>query len=239
MRLPTPSSCLLDGVEGDVYGFDKACFGSLLLGAAHFLVCYCDASCSYRAFAPPAGLRACSCDVDLGQRCNAVPRRCRDTCGSRCAPTKDSLQPCTAHATMNDDAEMHDAPARPRLKRPLSSDGVGSLPSKLFAATLAGSPSPSPRHRVVSLAGIKRSRSGDDDLPSKRQLKEEAQERRRQLLAAPLPAPDVYAPEPPTRAPTPAPEPTVPATWLDLMRSLQTDGASPYPLPPRARRPPR
>ena len=24
------------------------------------------------------------------------------------------------------DAEMHDAPARPRLKRPLSSDGVGS-----------------------------------------------------------------------------------------------------------------
>jgi hypothetical protein len=140
---------------------------------------------------------------------------------------------------MNDDAEMHDAPARPRLKRPLSSDGVGSLPSKLFAATLAGSPSPSPRHRVVSLAGIKRSRSGDDDLPSKRQLKEEAQERRRQLLAAPLPAPDVYAPEPPTRAPTPAPEPTVPATWLDLMRSLQADGASPYPLPPRARRPPR
>ena len=139
---------------------------------------------------------------------------------------------------------MQDAPARPAplivgrpsLKRPLSSDGVGSLPSKLFAATLAGSPSPSPRHRVVSLAGIKRSRSGDDDLPSKRRLKEEAQERRRQLLAAPLPAPDVYAPEPPTRAPTPAPEPTVPATWLDLMRSLQADGASPYPLPPRARR---
>ena len=142
---------------------------------------------------------------------------------------------------------MQDAPARPAplivgrpsLKRPLSSDGVGSLPSKLFAATLAGSPSPSPRHRVVSLAGIKRSRSGDDDLPSKRQLKEEAQERRRQLLAAPLPAPDVYAPEPPTRAPTPAPEPAAPATWLDLMRSLQADGASPYPLPPRARRPPR
>ena len=138
------------------------------------------------------------------------------------------------------DAEMRDAPARPSLKRPLSSDGVGSLPSKLYAATLAGSPSPSPRHGVVSLAGIKRSRSGDDDLPSKRQLKEEAQERRRQLLtAAPLPAPDVYAPEPPTRAPTPAPEPTAPATWLDLMRSLQTDSASPYPLPPRARRPPR
>ena len=162
---------------------------------------------------------------------------------SRCViPTQDSLPlpTCAAqHATTMNDAEMHDAPARPRLKRPLSSDGVGSLPSKLFAATLAGSPSPSPRHRVVSLAGIKRSRSGDDDLPSKRQLKEEAQERRRQLLAAPLPAPDVYAPEPPTRAPTPAPEPTVPATWLDLMRSLQADGASPYPLPPRARRPPR
>ena len=161
----------------------------------------------------------------------------------RCViPTQDSLPlpTCVAqHATTMNDAEMHDAPARPRLKRPLSSDGVGSLPSKLFAATLAGSPSPSPRHRVVSLAGIKRSRSGDDDLPSKRQLKEEAQERRRQLLAAPLPAPDVYAPEPPTRAPTPAPEPTVPATWLDLMRSLQADGASPYPLPPRARRPPR
>ena len=187
-----------------------------------------------------AGLRAhYCCEVVRGQRCYAVRSAAVSTCGSRCAPTKDSLQPCTAHATMNDDAEMHDAPARPRLKRPRSSDGVGSLPSKLFAATLAGSPSPSPRHRVVSLAGIKRSRSGDEDLPSKRQLKEEAQERRRQLLAAPLPAPDVYAPEPPTRAPTPAPEPTVPATWLDLMRSLQADGASPYPLPPRARRPPR
>ena len=180
-------------------------------------------------------------DVVLGQRCYAV-RSAAVTCGSRCPPTKDSLSALhsarLARNNMND-AEMRDAPARPSLKRPLSSDGVGSLPQKLFAATLAGSPSPSPRHRVVSLAGIKRSRSGDDDLPSKRQLKEEAQERRRQLLAAPLPAPDVYAPEPPTRAPTPAPEPTVPATWLDLMRSLQADGTSPYPLPPRARRPPR
>ena len=165
-------------------------------------------------------------------------KRCRDV---RLSLSTNKRQPVSlAQRTQQmNDAEMRDAPARPRLKRPLSSDGVGSLPSKLFAATLAGSPSPSPRHRVVSLAGIKRSRSGDDDLPSKRQLKEEAQERRRQLLAAPLPAPDVYAPEPPTRAPTPAPEPTVPATWLDLMRSLQTDGASPYPLPPRARRPPR
>ena len=131
------------------------------------------------------------------------------------------------------DSEMHDAPARPTLlivgrpslKRPLSSDGVGSLPSKLYAATIDGSPAPSPRRREVSLAGIKRSRSGED----------EAQARRRQFAAAPLPAP--VAPEPPTRAPTPAPEPTVPATWLDLMRSLQADGASPYPLPPRARRP--
>ena len=77
----------------------------------------------------------------------------------------------------------------------------------------------------MSLAGTKRSRSGED----------EAQARRRQFAAAPLPAP--VAPEAPTRAPTPAPEPTVPATWLDLMRSLQADGASPYPLPPRARRP--
>ena len=165
-----------------------------------------------------------------------------------CAIAPAAFEPCAVTeqpAAKSMDTEMQDAPARPAplivgrpsLKRPLSSDGVGSLPSKLFAATLAGSPSPSPRHRVVSLAGIKRSRSGDDDLPSKRQLKEEAQERRRQLLAAPLPAPDVYAPEPPTRAPTPAPEPTVPATWLDLMRSLQADGASPYPLPPRARRP--
>ena len=187
-----------------------------------------------------AGLRAYCSTWGLGQRCYAVGTAA-DACDLAVQyQQKTACQPCTAaqHATMND-AEMHDAPARPRLKRPLSSDGVGSLPSKLFAATLAGSPSPSPRHRVVSLAGIKRSRSGDDDLPSKRQLKEEAQERRRQLLAAPLPAPDVYAPEPPTRAPTPAPEPTVPATWLDLMRSLQADGASPYPLPPRARRPPR
>ena len=130
---------------------------------------------------------------------------------------------------------MHDAPARPAplivgrpsLKRPLSSDGVGSLPSKLYAATIDGSPAPSPRRREVSLAGAKRSRSGEDEA--------QAQARRRYLsAAAPLPAP--VAPEPPTRAPTPAPEPTVPATWLDLMRSLQADGASPYPLPPRARR---
>ena len=164
-------------------------------------------------------------------------KRCREYVRlSLCTNKRQPVSLAQRTQQMND-AEMRDAPARPRLKRPLSSDGVGSLPSKLFAATLAGSPSPSPRHRVVSLAGIKRSRSGDDDLPSKRQLKEEAQERRRQLLAAPLPAPDVYAPEPPTRAPTPAPEPTVPATWLDLMRSLQADGASPYPLPPRARRP--
>ena len=206
--------------------------------AAHFLVSYSDASASrfacYGGYGRSAARRGSWATL---LRC---AKGCRDTCDFSRRNTN-KRQPASLaqlHATMND-AEMHDAPARPRLKRPLSSDGVGSLPSKLFAATLAGSPSPSPRHRVVSLAGIKRSRSGDDDLPSKRQLKEEAQERRRQLLAAPLPAPDVYAPEPPTRAPTPAPEPTVPATWLDLMRSLQADGASPYPLPPRARRPPR
>ena len=84
----------------------------------------------------------------------------------------------------------------------------------------------------------------DDDpgTPMTHQDSSESDELRPDLFepgAAPLPAPDVYAPEPPTRAPTPAPEPAVPATWLDLMRSLQADGASPYPLPPRARRPPR
>ena len=155
-----------------------------------------------------------------------------------CAIAPAAFEPCAVTeqpAAKSMDTEMHDAPARPAplivgrpsLKRPLSSDGVGSLPSKLYAATIDGSPAPSPRRREVSLAGTKRSRSGED----------EAQARRRQFAAAPLPAP--VAPEPPTRAPTPAPEPTVPATWLDLMRSLQADGASPYPLPPRARRPPR
>ena len=147
-----------------------------------------------------------------------------------------ALEVCAATeqpAAKSMDTEMQDAPARPyplivgrpSLKRPLSSDGVSSLPSKLYAATIDGSPAPSPRRREVSLAGTKRSRIGED----------EAQARRRQFAAAPLPAP--VALEPPTRAPTPAPEPTVPATWLDLMRSLQADGASPYPLPPRARRP--
>ena len=205
-----------------------------------FLVCYCDASCLIEGvlvcYGRVTGVFAARWYAgNAATLCEALPTRATSRCG---VPTKASLPALHSARNMND-AEMRDAPARPSLKRPLSSDGVGSLPSKLFAATLAGSPSPSPRARVVSLAGIKRSRSGDDDLPSKRQLKEEAQERRRQLLAAPLPAPDVYAPEPPTRAPTPAPEPTVPATWLDLMRSLQADGASPYPLPPRARRPPR
>lgn len=214
-----------------------AVLGSFALGQPHFLVCYSHAS-SLSCLLGRSGVLLPT--WVFGHRCHAVRTAAGEPRLAVCNTNSlSALHTPTAHATMNDDAEMRDAPARPSLKRPLSSDGVGSLPSKLFAATLAGSPSPSPRHRVVSLAGIKRSRSGDDDLPSKRQLKEEAQERRRQLLAAPLPAPDVYAPEPPTRAPTPAPEPTVPATWLDLMRSLQADGASPYPLPPRARRPPR
>ena len=175
--------------------------------------------------------------------CCPRPGYGRSACGSTCpavqiswaiAPAAFELCAVTEQpAAKSMDTEMQDAPARPpalrppSLKRPLSSDGVGSLPSKLYAATIDGSPAPSPRRREVSLAGTKRSRSGED----------EAQARRRQFAAAPLPAP--VAPEPPTRAPTPAPEPTVPATWLDLMRSLQADGASPYPLPPRARRPPR
>ena len=211
-----------------------------LRGQPHsFLVSYCDASC-FRLLGRVTGVKLPTwCSGNAATLWERLPCAAVTRAALAVHQQKTACQPCTAaHNNMND-AEMRDAPARPSLKRPLSSDGVSSLPSKLFAATLAGSPSPSPRHRVVSLAGIKRSRSGDDDLPSKRQLKEEAQERRRQLLAAPLPAPDVYAPEPPTRAPTPAPEPTAPATWLDLMRSLQADGASPYPLPPRARRPPR
>ena len=76
---------------------------------------------------------------------------------------------------------------------------------------------------------------GDELLAAPPRQRELPRQLREAAPAAPLPAP--VAPEPPTRAPTPAPEPTVPATWLDLMRSLQADGASPYPLPPRARRP--
>lgn len=124
---------------------------------------------------------------------------------------------------------MRPAPAfgRPSLKRPLSSDGAESLPSKLFAATINGSPAPSPRRREAS-PGVKRTCGGE----------EETQARRWQLFAAPLPTPSVYhAPEPPTRAPTPAPEPGIPATWLGLVRSLQAPGISSLePLPPRPRR---
>ena len=203
-----------------------------LFGQPHsFLVPYCDASCLYRAVLLVRATRGRSA---RDSTCLAVQISwaIAPAASERCAVTE---QP----AAKSMDTEMQDAqPARPAplivgrpsLKRPLSSDGVGSLPSKLYAATIDGSPAPSPRRREVSLAGTKRSRSGEDEA--------QAQARRRQLsAAAPLPAP--VAPEPPTRTPTPAPEPTVPATWLDLMRSLQTDGASPYPLPPRARRPPR
>mgnify|MGYP006189862035 CR=1 FL=1 len=135
---------------------------------------------------------------------------------------------------------MRPAPAfnLPSLKRPLSSDGAESLPSKLFAATINGSPAPSPRRREASHADAKRTRGGEEDV------------RRRQMFATTLtplyhapepptraPTPLYHAPEPPTRAPTPAPEPGVPATWLGLVRSL--DGSSLEPLLRRSRRPPR
>ena len=205
-----------------IYIVGMACFGSSAGQPHSFLVCYYDASCLYRAvllLRPGYGRSACFSTCLAVQISWAIAPRAFELCAEQ--PAAKSM-----------DTEMQDAPARPAplivgrpsLKRPLSSDGVGSLPSKLYAATIDGSPAPSPRRREVSLAGTKRSRSGED----------EAQARRRQFAAAPLPAP--VAPEPPTRAPTPAPEPTVPATWLDLMRSLQADGASPYPLPPRARR---
>ena len=45
MRLPTPSTRRRDGVEGDVYGFDKACSCWGSPNSWEFLVCYCDASC--------------------------------------------------------------------------------------------------------------------------------------------------------------------------------------------------
>ena len=206
--------------------------GRALLGQPpKFLVCYSDASCLYRAALLVRATRGRSV---LDSTCLAVQISCAiapatfELCAVTEQPAAKSMDTEMQDAPARPSPLMLDAPARPSpLKRPLSSDGVGSLPQKLFAATIDGSPAPSPRRREVSLAGTKRSRSGED----------EAQARRRQFAAAPLPAP--VAPEPPTRAPTPAPEPTVPATWLDLMRSLQTDGASPYPLPPRARRPPR
>ena len=75
--------CRLDGVEGDVYGFDKACFcwGSLI--SWEFLVCYSDASCSYRAFCCSAGLRAqhlyfnvSCCANKLGNRSSATFELC-------------------------------------------------------------------------------------------------------------------------------------------------------------------
>ena len=56
MRLPTPSSCLLDGVEGDVYGFDKTFFCAW--AALLFLVCYCGAS--WFTFATPWLRRICA-----------------------------------------------------------------------------------------------------------------------------------------------------------------------------------
>ena len=84
MRLPTPSTCRLDGVEGDVYGFDKACFRSSAGQPHPFLVCYCDASCSYRAvLLPTAGLRAqrlwfnvSCCANKLGNRSSSVRALC-------------------------------------------------------------------------------------------------------------------------------------------------------------------
>ena len=57
MRLPTPYR-RVDGVEGDVYGFRKACFRSSAGQPHSFLVCYCCASCLSSLFACTAGLRA-------------------------------------------------------------------------------------------------------------------------------------------------------------------------------------
>ena len=49
MRLPTPSMRRRDGVEGDVYDLLYVVLCSGQPGSPLFLVCYCDASCSYRA----------------------------------------------------------------------------------------------------------------------------------------------------------------------------------------------
>ena len=70
MRLPTPSSCLLDGVEGDVYGFDKTFFCAW--AALLFLVCYCGAS--WFTFATPWLRRICA------RRGSRAPLRCANGC---------------------------------------------------------------------------------------------------------------------------------------------------------------
>ena len=49
MRLPTPSTCRLDGVEGDLYRRHGVLFAGAASFLAYFLVCYSDASCLYRA----------------------------------------------------------------------------------------------------------------------------------------------------------------------------------------------
>ena len=78
MRLPTPSTRRLDGVEGDVYGFDKAwfCWGSLI--SWEFLVCYCDASYLLLWLLRP-GYGCIYCEEVRGQHCYAV-RSSADTC---------------------------------------------------------------------------------------------------------------------------------------------------------------
>ena len=83
MRLPTPSSCLLDGVEGDLYLRHSVLFPGQP-GSPLCLVCYCDASCSYRAvLLPTAGLRAqrlwfnvSCCANKLGNRSSSVRALC-------------------------------------------------------------------------------------------------------------------------------------------------------------------
>ena len=126
-------------------------------------------------------------DVVFGQRCYAVRSAAVTRAALAVHQQKTACQPCTARNNerrrdaRRAGAAPSEATAQQRRRRELAVEALCRDARRESA--------PSPRHRVVSLAGIKRSRSGDDDLPSKRQLKEEAQERRRQLLAAPLPAP--------------------------------------------------
>ena len=84
MRLPTPSMRRRDGVEGDVYDLLYVVLCSGQPGSPLFLVCYCDASCSYRAvLLPTAGLRAqrlwfnvSCCANKLGNRSSSVRALC-------------------------------------------------------------------------------------------------------------------------------------------------------------------
>ena len=108
MRLPTPSTCRLDGVEGDLYRRHGVLFAGAASFRAYFLVCYSDASCLIEQSCLYGRVTGVLLPAWVfGHRCYAV-RGAVTRATSRCAiPTKASLP--ALHSARNNERRRRDA----------------------------------------------------------------------------------------------------------------------------------